>query len=147
MHLPMLASVMIHFDVKRRLDVSSSLTGLEHLFGQQKVFVSSPRKVHHFLVLSLHASQSQQPTAVRSISVDSITNKTSLKRIIVTEPITLPSARANTVDIDSVTVEFDRPSTPIRAYIPSPWANSSTSAPVTITTTIQFTKNNKIHHV
>jgi hypothetical protein len=63
-------------------------------------------------------SQMPLPTTVRSISVDSITNKTSPQRIIVTEPSTLPSARTNRVD--SVTVDFDRPPTATEAYIQSP---------------------------
>jgi hypothetical protein len=110
-------------------------------------------------------SQIPPPTAVRSISVDSITNRTPPQRIIVTEPVTLPSARANSVD--SVTVDFDRPPTATRAYIQSPRATSSTSKAMTMTTTtspvmtesiprpipvpitrilpIQFAENSKTH--
>jgi hypothetical protein len=62
-------------------------------------------------------SQMPPPTAVRSISVDSITNKISPQIIIVTEPNTLPSARANS--IDSVAVDFDQLPTVTRAYIQS----------------------------
>jgi hypothetical protein len=72
-------------------------------------------------------SQIPPPTAVRSISIDSITNKTPPQRIIVTEPVTLSSARANSVD-------FDRPSTTTGAYIRSPWTSSSTSTAITTTT-------------
>jgi phosphatase and actin regulator 3 len=78
-------------------------------------------------------SQIPPPTAVRSISVDSISNNTPPQRIIITEPVTFPSARANSVD--SVTVDFDRPPTTARAYIQSPWTSSSTSTATTMTTT------------
>ena len=78
-------------------------------------------------------SQIPPPTAVRSISVDSITNRTPPQRIIVTEPVTLSSARANSVD--GVTVDFDRPPTATRGYIQSPRATSSTSTAMTTTTT------------
>jgi hypothetical protein len=78
-------------------------------------------------------SQVPPPTAVRSISVDSISNNTSPKRIIVTEPVNFTSTRTNIVD--NVTVDFDRPSTNTRAYISSPWTSSSTSTTTTNTTT------------
>jgi len=104
--------------------------------------------------------------AVRSISVDSISNTiTSPSRIIVTEPVTLSTARSNSVD--SVTVDFDRPPTaPARSYMTSPWMNSaaaktastSTSAttmtdsiasspPVSITRIlpVQFTENPRLN--
>ena len=109
-------------------------------------------------------SQIPPPTAVRSISVDSIANRTPPQRIIVTESVTLSSARANSVD--SVTVDFDRPPASTRAYIQSPWTSSATSTVMTATTTtppittefmpgpapmpitrvlpVQFTENNKI---
>ena len=76
-----------------------------------------------------YPSQIPPPTAVRSISVDSISNNPSPKRIIVTEPVNYTSTRANSVD--SVTVDFDRPTTATRAYMPSPWTNSSTSTTTT----------------
>jgi len=110
-------------------------------------------------------SQIPPPTAVRSISVDSITNRTtSPQKIIVTEPTTLSSARANSVD--SVTIDFDRPPTVARAFVQSPWTSSSisttknnmttitpvttesisrpTPVPVTRILPVHFTENNKI---
>lgn len=79
------------------------------------------------------------PTAVRSISVDAISTNLSSppQRIIVTEPVTLSPARSNSVD--SVTVDFDRPASHTRTYIPSAWMSSSTSAsnpPASTSTTI-----------
>ena len=80
-------------------------------------------------------TQIPPPTAVRSVSVDSISNNTTPKRIIVTEPVNFSPARASSVD--SVTVDFDRPPTAAAraAYIPSPWTGSSTSNTTTNTTT------------
>ena len=66
------------------------------------------------------------PPTHRSISVDSISNTiTSPSRIIVTEPVTIASPRSNSVD--SITVDFDRPATHTRSYIPSNWTHSTTS--------------------
>lgn len=70
-------------------------------------------------------------TTTRSVSVDAIAQSTSPSRIIVTEQILPPQFRANSVD--SVTVDFDRPTTTTttnnnRGYIQSPWANSPSTA-------------------
>jgi len=70
-------------------------------------------------------SQVHPSTTIRSVSIDSIANQTSPQRIIVTEQITPSPARSNSVD--SVTVDFDRPSTNHRGYIQSPWVTSSTA--------------------
>lgn len=81
-------------------------------------------------------SQIPPPTATRSISVDSITNRitSSPQQKIITESRILPSPRSNSVD--SVTVDFDRPQTVTRAVIQSPWTNSSISSIANNTTTI-----------
>jgi hypothetical protein len=95
--------------------------------------------------------QNPPPTAIRSISVDS----TSPQRIIVTEPVTLSSARANSVD--NVTADFDRPPTNPRGYNQSPWSSSSTTTtsntiesisrptpvPINRTLPVQFTDNTR----
>jgi len=57
------------------------------------------------------------PIAIRSISVDSITNKASSQTIIVTEPITFLSSRAN--NADDVTIDFNQLPTATRAYTQS----------------------------
>ncbi|CAF0802690.1 unnamed protein product [Rotaria sordida] len=104
------------------------------------------------------------PTTLRSISVDSISNNTSPQKIIVTEPVTVSTVRANSVD--SVTIDFDRPPTTTRTYIQPSWTSSTTPTATTITTIntpintesitrqtpvpatrvlpVQFTENNKI---
>jgi hypothetical protein len=75
-------------------------------------------------------SQVPSSTTTRSLSVDSITNQTSPQRIIVTEQIAPSPPRSN--NVDSATVDFDRPPANIQGYVRSPWANSST--PTTATT-------------
>lgn len=79
-------------------------------------------------------TQIPPPTAVRSVSVDSISNNITPKRIIVTEPVNFTPARASSVD--SVTVDFDRPPTAATrtAYTSSPWTGSSTSTTTTTNT-------------
>jgi hypothetical protein len=74
-------------------------------------------------------SQVHPSTTVRSLSIDSVSNQTPPQRIIVTEQIAPSSAKSN--NVDSVTVDFDRPATNVRGYIQSPWANSSTSTTTT----------------
>jgi len=91
-----------------------------------------PSSTGRYMINNDDLSQIPPPTTVRSTSVDSISNNTPPQRIIVTEPITFTSTRANS--IDSVTVDFDRPPTATRAYIQSPWTNSSTSTTITTTT-------------
>ncbi|CAF0802283.1 unnamed protein product [Rotaria sp. Silwood1] len=120
--------------------------------------------IEHYVTNNDDVSQVPPPTAVRSISVDSISNNTPPQKIIVTEPVTVSTARANSVD--SVTIDFDRPPTANRTYIQPSWTNSSTSTATTITTIttpintesitrltpipatrvlpVQFTENNKI---
>ncbi|CAF2511700.1 unnamed protein product [Rotaria sp. Silwood2] len=120
--------------------------------------------VGHYVTSNDDVSQVPPPTTVRSISVDSISNNTPPQKIIVTEPVTISTARANS--IDSVTMDFDRPATTTRTYVQPSWTNSSTSTATTITTIttptntesvtrltpvpasrvlpIQFTENSKI---
>jgi phosphatase and actin regulator 3 len=78
-------------------------------------------------------AQIPPPTAVRSLSVDAISNNPSPKRIIVTEPVNFTSTRPNTAD--NITVDFDRPPTAIRPHTSSPWTSSSTSTTTTNTIT------------
>lgn len=74
-------------------------------------------------------SKVSPPTAVRSVSVDSISNNTSPQKIIVTEPVNISTIRANSVD--SVTLDFDRPPTATRTYMPTSWTNAPTSTTTT----------------
>lgn len=62
----------------------------------------------------------------RSASIDGIVNQTIPQRIIVTEQITSPPLRANSMD--NVIAESDRPSVNHRGYIHSPWANAPTTS-------------------
>ncbi|CAF0859287.1 unnamed protein product [Adineta steineri] len=100
-------------------------------------------------------SQVPPSTTIRSLSVDSISNQTSPQRIIVTEQIAPSSLRSN--NVDSTTVDFDRPPTNNQGYIQSPWANSSISTSTTTESTsrpvpasthrmlpVQFTDNLRI---
>ncbi len=55
---------MIHFDGKRGLDASSSLSDLGHLPGKQKMSGLSPTNGHIFLVLSHTVRDTACPLAV-----------------------------------------------------------------------------------
>ncbi|CAF0926615.1 unnamed protein product [Rotaria sordida] len=86
---------------------------------------SPPSSTKHYMAMDNDLSQTHPSTTIRSMSTDLVSNPLSSQRIIVTEQIAPPTIRSNSVDC--ATVDFDRPSTNIRGYIQSPWANSSTS--------------------
>ncbi|CAF1104654.1 unnamed protein product [Rotaria sp. Silwood1] len=95
---------------------------------------SPPSSTGRYMTTDNDLSQVHPLTAQRSMSNDIVSNPISSQRIIVTEQIAPATIRSNSVDCP--TVDFDRPSTNIRGYIQSPWANSSTST-ISNTNTIE----------
>ncbi|CAF0974004.1 unnamed protein product [Adineta steineri] len=93
----------------------------------------APLSTGRYITHSDDFSPIPPPTAARSISVDSIINRTSPPKVVNTQPIIFSSPRANSVD--SVTVDFDRPPTTTRAFIHSPWSSSSNTTTNNTTTT------------
>jgi hypothetical protein len=107
---------------------------------------SPPSSTGHYMSSNDDPSQTHPSTSSRSVSVDSISNRTTPQRIIVTEQIAFSPARSNSVD--SVTTDVDRPPTNTRGYIQSPWATTeSTSRPASIPSSrilpVQFSENKK----
>ncbi|UJR25808.1 hypothetical protein I4U23_007158 [Adineta vaga] len=79
-------------------------------------------------------SQIPPPTAARSISVDSITNRTPSQKPVNGEVVIHSTARANSTD--GVTNDFDRPPTVARVFVPPSWPKTSTATATTNTTTV-----------
>ncbi|CAF1063154.1 unnamed protein product [Adineta ricciae] len=84
-------------------------------------------------------------TAARSISVDSITNRSSppQKLATTTESTNHPTPRVNSAN--SVTVEFERPATVARVLVPTPWATSATATATTNTSTTTTAVNDLMY--
>lgn len=87
---------------------------------------SIPSSMDQHLTTDNDRPQIYPAKPTRSASIDGIVNQTAPQRIIVTEQITSPPLRANSVD--NVIAEVDRPSVNHRGYIHSPWANASTTS-------------------